>query len=151
MRCIRKSAARSDPPFSVQARHDIRHPRAIVDLARRLADSVGSLYTLNSQTNYLKSLGHNVPKSSVADYLDWFEDAYFLFTVRLFDASYSKSNANPKKVYAIDHSSVRSVSTGILINAGHLLENMVFVESGEGVANFGITKPVTDWRWISSG
>jgi predicted AAA+ superfamily ATPase len=107
-------------------RHDVSHPRAVSDLAHWLADNIASLYTLNSLTGYLKSLGHKAPKASVSDYLEWFEDAYFLFTVRLFDASLSRSNANPKKVYCIDHGLVRSVSSGILVNSGHLLENLVF-------------------------
>lgn len=107
-------------------RHDISHPRALTDLAYRLIDNISSLYSLNSLTGYLKSLGHKVPKSVVSDYLEWFEDAYFLFTVRLFDASLSRSNANPKKMYCIDHALVVSVSSGILVNSGHLLENLVF-------------------------
>ncbi len=108
-------------------RYDIPHPRAIVDLARRLMDSASTLYSLNNLTNYLKSMGHKVPKSTVADFLMWLEDAYFLFTVRLYDASFSKSNANPKKIYAIDHAFIRSISSGILVNSGHLLENLVFI------------------------
>ena len=51
---------------------------------------------------------------------------YFLFTVRIFDASLARSNTNPKKVYCIDHALVTSVSSGILLNSGHLLENLVF-------------------------
>ena len=81
---------------------------------------------INSLTGYLKSLGHKVPKSSVSDYLEWFEDAYFLFTVRIFDASLARSNTNPKKIYCIDHGLVTSTSSGILVNSGHLLENLVF-------------------------
>jgi len=108
-------------------RYDISHPRALIDLAKKLLDNIASMYTLNSLTGFLKSLGHNVPKTSVADYLKWFEDAYFLFTVRLFDASFRRSNANPKKIYCIDPSLIRSVSSGILINSGHILENMVFI------------------------
>jgi uncharacterized protein len=108
-------------------RYDIPHPRAVVDLARKLTGNIASMYTLNSLTNYLKSLGHKVPKNSVADYMAWFEDAYFLFTVRTYDPSFTRSNANPKKIYCIDHSLVNSVTSGILVNSGHLLENMVFV------------------------
>lgn len=107
-------------------RHDVSHPRAVSDLAHWLADNIASLYTLNSLTGYLKALGHKAPKASVSDYLEWFEDAYFLFTVRLFDASLSRSNANPKKIYCIDHGLVRSVASGILVNNGHVLENLVF-------------------------
>lgn len=107
-------------------RHDISHPKAVADLAHWLADNTASLYSTNNLTGYLKSLGHKAPKSSVSDFLSWFEDAYVFFTVRIFDASLARANANPKKIYCIDHALVTSVSSGILINSGHLLENMVF-------------------------
>jgi len=53
--------------------------------------------------------------------------SYFLFTVRLHDASYARSRANPKKIYCIDHAFVTSVASGVLVAAGHLLENLIFV------------------------
>jgi hypothetical protein len=107
-------------------RHNVSHPRAVADLAHRLVDNIASLYSINSLTGYLQSLGHKAPKSAVSDYLEWFEDAYFLFTVRMFDASVARSKANPKKIYCIDHALVTSVSSGILVNSGHLIENLVF-------------------------
>jgi predicted AAA+ superfamily ATPase len=107
-------------------RHDVSHPKAVTDLAHRLVDNTASLYSVNNLTGYLKSLGHKAPKSAVSDYLTWFEDAYFLFTVRIFDASLARSNTNPKKIYCVDHALVTSVSSGILVNSGHLLENLVF-------------------------
>jgi predicted AAA+ superfamily ATPase len=108
-------------------RHDIAHPRAVIDLAHRLLDNIASLYSINSLAGYLKSMEHKVPKAAVTGYLQWFEDAFFLFTVRLFDPSRSRAHANPKKIYCIDHAMVTSVSAGLLINSGHLLENLVFV------------------------
>jgi hypothetical protein len=107
-------------------RHDIPHPKAVSDLGHWLVDNTASLYSVNNLTGYLKSLGHKVPKSAVSDYLAWFGDAYFLFTVRIFDASLARSNTNPKKIYCVDHALVNSVSSGILLNFGHLLENLVF-------------------------
>lgn len=107
-------------------RHDASHPRAVVDLAHWLMNNIASMYSINKLTGYLKSLGHNIPKSAVSAILGWFEDAYFLFTVRIFDASLARANSNPKKVYCIDHSLVTSVSSGLLVNSGHLLENLVF-------------------------
>ena len=107
-------------------RHDVSHPKAVTDLAHWLVDNTASLYSVNNLTGYLKSLGHKAPKSAVSNYLEWFEDAYFLFTVRIFDASLARSNTNPKKVYCVDHALVASVSSGILVNSGHLLENLVF-------------------------
>ncbi len=108
-------------------RHDVAHPRAVSDLAHRLVDNTASLYSVNRLTAHLKSLGHRAPKSAVADYVEWFEDAFFLFTVRVFDASLARANANPKKIYCVDHALARSVGSGILVNAGHLLENLVFM------------------------
>lgn len=108
-------------------RHDISHPKALIDLAYRLLETTASLYSINNLTSYLQSLGHKAPKSAVSNYIKWFEDAYFLFTVRVFDASFSRSQAAPKKIYCIDHALVRSVSSGILVNSGLLLENLVFV------------------------
>jgi uncharacterized protein len=107
-------------------RYDISHPKAVADLAHRLIDNTASLYSGNSLTGYLKSLGHRVPKTAVSDYLEWFEDAYFLFTVQLFDASAARRDSNPKRIYCIDHAMVTSVSSGVLVNSGHLLENLVF-------------------------
>ncbi len=107
-------------------RYDISHPNAASDLAHRLIDNIAALHSVNRLTGYLKSLGRKAPKSAVSDFLNWFQDAYFLFAVRLFDASLARSNLNPKKIYCIDHAMVNSLSSGILINAGHLLENLVF-------------------------
>ncbi len=59
-------------------RYDVSHPKAVTDLAHRLVDNAASLYSVNSLTGYLKSLGHKVLKSAVSDYLTWLEDAYFL-------------------------------------------------------------------------
>ncbi len=107
-------------------RHDISHPKAVTDLAYWLIDNAASLYSVNRLTGYLQSLGHKAPKATVSNYLEWLEDAYFFFTLRIFDASLARSNTNPKKIYCIDHSLITSISSGILVNSGHRLENLVF-------------------------
>ncbi len=108
-------------------RHNISHPKALSDLAHWLVDNTASLYSINNLTGYLKSLGHKITKSSVSDYIEWFEDAYCLFITRIFDASLARANRNPKKIYCIDHSFVNSIASGILVNSGKLLENLVFI------------------------
>lgn len=108
-------------------RHNIAHPKAILDLARWLVDNNGALFSINSLTGYLKVLGHRVPKNVVSDYIAWFEDAYFFFSVKIFDSSLNRVNTNPKKTYCIDHAMVRATSSGIMINSGRFLENIVFI------------------------
>ena len=111
----------------VVERHDVAHPRAAANLAAWLVDNTASTYSANRLAGYLNALGHKIARNTVGDLLDWFEDAYFLFTVRVFDASLARSNTNPKKIYCVDHALVRSVSSGVLLNDGRLLENMVFL------------------------
>ncbi|MDR1856152.1 MAG: ATP-binding protein [Desulfovibrio sp.] len=108
-------------------RHDISHPKALSNLMHRLVASIGSLYSVNKLTEYVKSIGYNVPKASISDYLEWIDDAFVLFTVRKYDESFSKSNVNSKKIYCIDHALARSICPKISKDDGHLLENVVFI------------------------
>lgn len=108
-------------------RHDARHPQAVMDMAFRLVNNVAASHSVNSLTGYLKALNHRVSKAFVGECLEWFEDAFLLFAAKLWDASLARQNVNAKKVYCIDHALVVSVSLGILVNAGHLLENLVFL------------------------
>lgn len=110
----------------VVERNDAAHPQAVLDLALRLINQVGSMYSVNALTGYLKSLGHKTTKTFVGDCVEWLQDAYALFPVKIFHPSLSVQNANTRKIYGADHAMVRSISTGILVNAGHLLENLVF-------------------------
>lgn len=108
-------------------RHNISHPKAILDLARWLVDNNASLYSINNLTGYLKSLGHKISKSNISEYLKWFEDAYFFFSIRVFDSSLARVNSNPKKIYCIDHAMINATSSNIMLNSGHLLENIIFI------------------------
>ena len=103
------------------------HPQAVVHAGYRLICSAASLYSINRVTAYLKSLGHKVSKGFVSSCISWFQDAYFLFSVKIFSPSLSKQNVNAKKIYCIDHSMITSVAPGLLANRGHLLENIIFM------------------------
>ncbi len=106
--------------------HNISHPRAVIGLAHWLVDNTGSFYAITHLTDYLKSLGHRVRKSSVVDWLAGFEDTGLLFSVNIFSSSPTRISVNPRKIYCIDHSLVLSLSSGILTNRDSLLENLVF-------------------------
>ena len=108
-------------------RHNISHPLSLTALTHHLINNVANLYSINKLTGMLQSLGHSAPKQTISSYIDGCEDAYFLFPVHIYNASISKSRRNPKKIYAIDHSFVKSISSGILVNSGHLLENLIFI------------------------
>ncbi len=108
-------------------RHNITHPNALLALVYRLLENVGTLHSINKLTAFLDDQGYKTHKTIVADYLSWLQDAYFIYSVTIFDASAARRNRTPKKIYAIDHALVRSVTPSILINSGHLFENYVFL------------------------
>lgn len=108
-------------------RFNAMHPQAVVQAGYRLMCSSGSAYSINRVTGYLRSLGYKVSKGFVSSCVEWFQDAYFLFSVKIFSPSISKQSANVKKVYCIDHSMTTSIAPGILADRGHLLENMIFL------------------------
>jgi len=110
----------------VVERNDAAHPQAVLDIALRLINQVGSMFSINALTGYVKSLGHKTTKTFVGQCITWLHDAYALFPVQIFHPSASVRNANTRKIYCADHGMVRSISNGILVNSGHLLENLVF-------------------------
>lgn len=103
------------------------YPKAVHNLGNRLLHSTASHYSINRLTEYLRSIGHKVTKEFVSQCLAWFEDAYFLFSLKIFDASVAKQNVNTKKIYCIDHALCSSVISHILTDKGHALENAVFM------------------------
>ncbi|WP_234702953.1 ATP-binding protein [Oleidesulfovibrio alaskensis] len=111
---------------SIIGHHNISHPRAVIDLAHWLVDNTGSFYAVSHLTDYLKSLGHRVRKSSVVDWLVAFEDAGLLFSVNILSSSPTRISVNPRKAYCIEHALVTSISSDILTNRDSLLENLVF-------------------------
>ena len=111
---------------SIIEHHNIYHPRTVIDLAHWLVDNTGYFYSVSHLTDYLKSLGYRVRKSSVVDWLVAFENAGLLFSVNIFSSSPTRISVNPRKVYCIDHALAASVSSGILTNRDSLLENLVF-------------------------
>jgi predicted AAA+ superfamily ATPase len=108
-------------------RYNLSNPKAVKDIAHYLLCNIGSMYSVNRLTNHMKTRGHKTSRESIASYLDWFEDTYFLFSVGVYDVSVNKRAINPKKIYCIDHAFVKAVVSNIQANRGHLLENLVFV------------------------
>jgi len=135
-------------------RFDAIHPQAVVQAGYRLINSAGSLYSINRITAYLKSLGHKISKGFVAACIDWFEDAYFLFSVKIFSQSVAIQNVNAKKVYCIDHAMINSVTSGISANSGHLLENIIFLHLRRTTENIYYYRTSSgkevDFVWLDS-
>ena len=109
-------------------RHEVRNVHAVRFFALSLLQSSGSLTSVNKMANDLKSRGIAVGKDTLYDLLDYFTDAFLLFTLPVFNRSLRVREANPKKVYAVDPGLAFAVAPAGVSNLGARLENAVYLE-----------------------
>lgn len=67
-------------------------------------------------------------KETLLRYLEYFEDAFLLFTVPLAVRSERRRQVNPRKLYLVDHGLSHAFSPAAGLDRGHLIENIVACE-----------------------
>lgn len=82
-------------------------------------------FSINKFYNYLKSQGIKVSKNTLYQYLEYLEDAFFIFPLRKFNLSYKKTDLTIPKIYFIDNGLLKISS---IDDKGRFLENLVFIE-----------------------
>jgi hypothetical protein len=107
----------------IAIRYNIRDVRTLQRLALYLLSNIGNRVTGNK----LKSTFGISSATTILEYFSHFEESYLLAFVPMFDYSLKKQNINPKKVYAIDNGLVEIITPRFKNDAGHKLENLVFL------------------------
>ena len=105
-------------------RYGIRNAKLMVEIALFLISNAAKEYSLNS---IKKTFGVG-STNSVANYVQWLEDAYILFSVLRFSWSLKSVAVNPKKVYTIDTGFAQANSLSFTDDIGGLFENVIFLE-----------------------
>jgi hypothetical protein len=109
-------------------RHEVRNVHAVRSFALALLQASGCLTSVNKLANDLKSRGIAVGRDTLYSLLDYFTDAFLLFTIPVFNRSLRVREANPKKAYAIDPGLAFAVAPAGVSNLGSRLENAVYLE-----------------------
>lgn len=104
-------------------RHSIRNAKLMVEIALFLISNAAKEYSLNS----IKKTFSVGSANSVANYVQWLEDAYILFSVPRFSWSLKSVAVNPKKVYTIDTGFAQANSLSFMEDTGRLFENAIFL------------------------
>lgn len=107
----------------IAVRHSIRDVESLKQLAVYLISNVGTLISANKLTDLfgIKS------GATILEYFAFLKDAYLLEFLPLFSYSLKVQARNPKKVYAIDTGLISATSTAFSENAGHKLENLIYL------------------------
>ena len=112
--------------MDVVERYDIKNPRlASLFLTRCMASSAREL-SVNKVYNEFKSRQIPVSRNSLGDLLEYYEDAYLLFSVPEFTRSLANNARSASKVYAVDPAMFGAFSPASAFDQGQRLETAVF-------------------------
>ena len=103
-----------------------------------LLESSGSLFSISRFEKSLKSNGLPGTKQTIANYLQYLQEAFFIFTHQKFSHSPRTRLMNPRKVYLVD-TGFAALGRSFSENRGRILENAVAIElhrRGEQVSYF---------------
>ena len=140
-------------------RHGLR-ARQLLDLVmKNILESYAAAFSISAFEKQLKGHGLSGSKRSIAEYLRFLEEAFFLIAIEKFDFSPRKRMMNPKKVYLTD-TGFSLLGGAFTENRGRLLENVVAIElarkrsramyfKGKGECDFIIqegTRPTEAWQ-----
>ncbi len=107
----------------VQERHKIRNIIALKLFINALLSS--KEFSINKFYHYLKSQNIKIGKNVLYNYQEYFEEAFFIFSLRKFNLSYKKSEQSLPKIYFIDNG---LLTINDIDDKGRLMENIVFIE-----------------------
>lgn len=108
----------------IVARNHLKNNVAMQLLVKKVAESVMQETSYSRLHNTLKTIGLNVTKDSIIDYIGFAKDAYLLFTVKNWFSKFAEREAAPK-YYFTDNG---LLNLFLIQKDSALLENLVAIE-----------------------
>lgn len=112
----------------IAERYKIEDIKKLKILANLILESISKDISYNKLANKLKSIGLNMSKNTIIEYISYFEDAFIFFQNIKYEYSQGKQLGSIKKVYFIDNGMLNTVSFKFSKDTGKLLENLIFLE-----------------------
>lgn len=113
-------------------RHKLTNPHVVKLFLTHCLQTIAAPLSVNKIYNALKSMGESVGRNSLYEYLDYFEDAYLLFKVPIFQFSTRKRHVHPNKIYCVDSGIIMGYSIKPETEYSACLENAVYVHLRKG-------------------
>lgn len=107
----------------VMQRNDLRNEVSIKTLLHYAISNIGK----ETSYNKLKELINVGSGNTISQFIDHFEQAYLLFSIKRFSYSLKKQAVNPKKIYCIDNALIGQNAFSFSENRATILENTVFL------------------------
>ena len=130
----------------IVSRYRLNNFNILKNIAIFLLSSSPAVISLSSlKTNF------NLSYDLVNNYIEYLENSFMIFRIPLFNWSFKKQQANPKKIYAIDTGFINTVSFQVGKRKGSLIENIVFLELKRRIANSGSGSEIYFYRTKKNG
>lgn len=107
-------------------RYNVSNLFLIRYLIKFLMTNVSNSISITKIYNDLKSQAIKVSKNSLFQYIEYLEDAYIFFPLKIYSNNLREVQRNPQKIYVVDNGLVDTVSLGK--NIGRRFENLVYLE-----------------------
>ena len=108
-------------------RHQVASVQALKYTLEYLFHNYARKTSTRSISGVLKNLSVPANRESIADYLDWFKDAYLVYPVSVRSDSLAVKRVNPDKYYLIDPGLIRAMCVKNDAERGWMLENIVYM------------------------
>lgn len=112
--------------MDIVERYDVKNPRLASLFLTRCMVSSGRELSVNKVYNEFKSRQIPVSRNSLSDLLEYYEDAYLMFSVPEFTRSLANNMRSASKVYAVDPAMFGAFSPASALDQGQRLETAVF-------------------------
>ena len=113
-------------------RHEVASVQALKYTLEYLFHNYARKTSTRSISGVLKNLSVPANRESIADYLDWFKDAYLVYPVSVLSDSLAVKRVNPDKYYLVDPGLIRAMCVKNDAERGWMLENIVYMALRRG-------------------
>ncbi len=107
-------------------RFRIRNISAFEEFTRYCLSNHAKYMSISKAYKYLKSLGFKIGKAKLLDYLNYYQEIFFIFPLEIFSYSIKDRKQYPKKIYVVDNGLIRASKAETSLS--RLMENTVFLE-----------------------
>ena len=121
----------------ITTRYRLEAVSALKELAFFLISNPADLVSFNKLKTHL-GLGS---VNTIKNFVEYLENSWLVFTLKVYDYSVKRQQIAPKKIYCIDTGLARAVGFAFSPNTGKLLENVVYL---------ALRRTTTDLYYVSS-
>lgn len=107
----------------IVGRYNIKHKKSLREMALYVFSNVGSKITYHKLKNIFEFSSVHTAKN----YIDYLEESYLIFQLKQFSFKLKNIVRGARKIYCIDSGMANTLSVSLSPNAGHIMENTVFL------------------------